>query len=68
MSVWVWGVRANADLDNVFKAIADALTGCAYIDDHQIRRLSVDVQGRDKYGEPPGINVEITDYDEDTPL
>ena len=54
----VWGLRVGADLDNAFKAIADALNGCAYADDSQIARLYIERRKADK-ANPPGAIIEI---------
>lgn len=43
------------DADNVAKAIADGLNGIAYRDDAQV----VDLRVRKRYGEVPGVRVEI---------
>ncbi len=43
------------DADNVAKAIADGLNGIAYGDDAQVVELRV----RKRYGEVPGVQVEI---------
>jgi len=58
MSCIVWGARANADLDNLFKAIADALNGGPYADDSQITRLYIERRKADK-ANPPGAIIEI---------
>jgi crossover junction endodeoxyribonuclease RusA len=45
------GARANSDLDNLCKAILDALNGLAYVDDSQLmcmsgcHKLAVDADG-----------------------
>jgi len=54
----LWGLRANADIDNAFKAIADAVTGVAYADDSQITRLYIERRKADK-ANPPGAIIEI---------
>jgi len=54
----LWGARASADLDNLFKAIADALIGNAYADDSQITRLYIERRKVDK-ANPPGAIIEI---------
>ena len=54
----IWGSRANADIDNIFKGIADALNGTAYADDAQITRLSIERRMADK-ANPAGAYVEI---------
>jgi len=43
------------DADNVAKAVADGLNGIAYRDDAQV----VDLRVRKRYGEVPGVRVEI---------
>ncbi|MGC2374256.1 MAG: RusA family crossover junction endodeoxyribonuclease [Solirubrobacteraceae bacterium] len=51
VSMRFYGARANADLDNLIKAILDALNGLAYTDDRQLRciagahTLPVDAEG-----------------------
>ncbi|MGA9315925.1 MAG: RusA family crossover junction endodeoxyribonuclease [Solirubrobacteraceae bacterium] len=40
MSARFYGARANADLDNLVKAILDALNGLAFADDRQLTCLS----------------------------
>jgi Holliday junction resolvase RusA-like endonuclease len=54
----VWGARPNADSDNLFKSIADALNGCAYRDDSQITKLYIERRPADK-ANPPGAIIEI---------
>lgn len=44
------------DLDNLIKAIKDALRGIAYLDDSQIVRLSAEK----RYGDSPGVEIWIT--------
>lgn len=39
-SMRFYGARANADLDNLCKAVLDALNGLAYTDDSQLACLS----------------------------
>jgi Holliday junction resolvase RusA-like endonuclease len=58
VAIVLWGLRANADLDNAFKSIADALNGCAYYDDSQIAKLTVERRPADK-AHPPGAIIEI---------
>jgi Holliday junction resolvase RusA-like endonuclease len=58
MSCIVWGARENADLDNLFKAIADALNGGPYADDSQITKLYIERRKADK-ANPPGAIIEI---------
>ena len=43
------------DVDNVFKAVLDALNGVAYKDDARVQVLS----GRKYYGRTPGLEIEI---------
>ncbi len=43
------------DVDNVFKAVLDALNGVAYKDDARVQVLS----GRKYYGREPGLVIEI---------
>ena len=50
LGVHAYGARWNADLDNIVKAVADALNGVAYKDDRQIQetvaaKYPVDVNG-----------------------
>lgn len=50
------GARPNADLDNLIKAVEDALNGICYVDDHQIFHL-----GAIRWPKQPGGNgVNIT--------
>jgi len=58
MSCILWGLRGDADLDNAFKGIADALNGCAYADDSQITKLYIERRKADK-ANPPGAIIEI---------
>ena len=46
---------AKPDVDNVIKAVLDALNGVAYKDDARV----VDVHARKIYSETPGVLVEI---------
>jgi Holliday junction resolvase RusA-like endonuclease len=41
MKVVVYGLRANADVHNRSEAVLDALQGCAYENDRQVRELEV---------------------------
>ena len=52
-----WRVRpcVKPDLDNVVKAVCDALNGIAWQDDNQVCDLCV----RKQYGETPGVFVSI---------
>ena len=54
----LWGARANADFDNLAKAIADALNGWAYADDSQITKFYIERRKADK-ANPPGVHIEI---------
>lgn len=45
------------DLDNIFKAVLDALNGVAFEDDKQVVELS----GEKVYGEVPGLMITIWD-------
>lgn len=58
MNVTFWGARANADIDNLAKAIMDALTGTAYGDDRQIVKLTIERRKVDA-GHPAGAYIEI---------
>jgi len=58
MTVLIWGARASADIDNLFKGIADAITGVAYVDDSQIAKLYIERRKADK-ANPPGAIIEI---------
>lgn len=54
-----WSIRPakRPDLDNVLKAIADALNGVAYADDAQI----VDMRASRWYSDVPRVDVHITE-------
>ena len=47
---------AKPDLDNVIKAVLDALNGVAYKDDSKV----VGIHSRKIYGEYPGVMVEVS--------
>ena len=51
------------DIDNLFKAIADALNGIAYVDDSQIVALFV----RKIYSENPGAEIEVDEIGHEAP-
>ena len=36
-----WGVRMNADVDNLLKSVMDALTGTVIKDDRQVMRATI---------------------------
>lgn len=55
LDVVITGARANADADNLLKAIADGLNGIAYADDRQI--MGVVLWRQDKG--LPSVRVEI---------
>ena len=46
---------AKPDIDNVIKAVLDALNGIAYKDDARV----VELEARKVYGNEPGVAVEI---------
>jgi Holliday junction resolvase RusA-like endonuclease len=58
MSCIVYGAHGGADLDNIFKSIADSLNSLAYADDAQIARLTIERRKSDK-ANPPGAYIEI---------
>ena len=47
------------DIDNLFKALADALNGIAYVDDSQIVRLCA----AKVYSEQPGVSILIDEIE-----
>lgn len=50
------------DIDNVIKAVLDALNGIAYRDDNQVVQLN----GAKFYGKEPCLYIEVKTYDEKT--
>ena len=36
LSVWFYGARANADIDNLLKSVLDAIQGIIIVDDKQV--------------------------------
>jgi Holliday junction resolvase RusA-like endonuclease len=60
---------ANADIDNCFKAVADALNGIAYNDDGQIAKISA-TKWRGEGKEEPHTRIlirELTDGESQHP-
>ena len=58
MNVVLWGARANADIDNLAKAILDCLTGVAYLDDCMVSKLTIERRKVDA-AHPAGAYIEI---------
>ena len=58
MTCIFYGARKNADIDNLFKAVADALNGTAYADDSQIHWLTIERQQATE-GNPEGAWIQI---------
>jgi crossover junction endodeoxyribonuclease RusA len=52
-----FGARSNADLDNLAKAVLDALNGVVYADDRQIDDLRL--MRCSLTGEPAGVKIRI---------
>ena len=53
------GYTAKKDVDNLLKAVMDAISGIVYEDDKQI----VSVRGEKRYGYPARVEVEICEED-----
>jgi len=60
---WLFHVK-RPDLDNLEKAVADALNGVAFVDDSQICRKVSSKQ----YGNPPRIELIIFNAEEHEPI
>lgn len=62
-----WAGRKDAckpDIDNVAKAVLDALGGIAYADDSQVCRLTVDKLPRTPHGSGSNVFVRCSYYEE----
>ena len=60
LSLHFWGAHGSADLDNLTKAVMDALNGIVYEDDKQIKSLSARVWMRSEIDtHVPGVQIVV---------
>lgn len=62
VSAWCWfrvGNRRRVDLDNLWKAVGDAIEGIAYLNDSQVVQLVLRKNLAMPGELPPGVTVEV---------